>query len=679
LPDFNFDSGSDETDKKMTARPGIDIGQQSSETLAVVTASAASLLKRLHFIKTIAEMVLISGLTLIISGCASPVGVKNVDIQAGYRLQTESALSVGQPSDASKTVLRRNGLLDRFEAEPATVLAELHAALKPTGDDDRLFALAELSLLHADQTGDRAYFLAAAVYAWALLLPGDDSEVQLKPSDPRFRLAYDLYNQGVAQGLAAPGDEDDHEVRLEPGEYQLPFGTLQVTLDKSGLTWGGYRLDHFISTSTLAVHGIRNRYRNPGLGASLTASLAARQKGEKVVGAERLGPRTQVPVTALLRFEHARARLASGKLNGRLELYAADQTEMVTVDGDRRQPIEFDPTAALAYQLNDSPLYSMEIGAFFRGGFISKLAAKDRAQDGLFTLQPYRAGKIPVVLVHGTASSPARWAELINELQGDPIIREHFQIWVFLYDSGNPIGYSAGLLRTALTNAVQEFDPEGKDTALQRMVVIGHSQGGLLTKLTAVDTGTRLWDRVSNKPLDEVKVNPGTRVLLRRSMFFTPLPFVERVVFIATPHHGAMLAARRVITGLAAKLISLPRAVLGELVQAAGAVGDEKLAAAMSSPPTAVDNMSPNNPALKILETIPVTPRIKAHSIIAVEGDGPKEEGDDGVVTYRSAHIDEAASELVVRWSHSAQGQPEVIEEIRRILYEHLAMSYKKY
>jgi pimeloyl-ACP methyl ester carboxylesterase len=668
--------------KKITARPGIDIGLQSTEVLAVM-AIAASLLKRLHFVVTIIEIVLVSGLALIVSGCASPVGVKNVDIQTGYSLQTESALSVGQPSDASKTVLRRNGLLDRFEAAPATVLAELHATLKPTGDDDRLFALAELSLLHAERTGDRAYFLASAVYAWALLLPGDDSEVLLKPSDPRFRLAYDLYNQGVAQGLAAPGDEDDHEVRLEPGEYKLPFGTLLVTLDKSGLTWGGYRLDHFISTSTLAVQGLRNRYRNPGLGASLTASLAARQKGEQVIGAERLGPRTQVPVTALLRFEHARANLASGKLSGRLELYAADQSETVTVDEGRLQPIEFDSTAALAYQLNDSPLYSMEISAFLRGGFLSglmsDLKSKNRTQDGLFTLQPHRAGKIPVVLVHGTASSPARWAELINELHGDPIIRKRFQIWVFLYDSGNPIGYSAGLLRTALANAVQEFDPEGKDTALQRMVVIGHSQGGLLTKLTAIDTGTRLWDRVSNKPIDEVKVNPETRKLLRRSMFFTPLHFVERVVFISTPHHGAMLAARRVVTGLAAKLISLPRAVLGELAQAAGTISDEKLAAAMSSPPTAIDNMSPNNPALKILETIPVTPRIKAHSIIGVEGDGPKEEGDDGVVTYRSAHIDEAVSELVVRWSHSSQGQPEVIEEIRRILYEHLATPYRKY
>ena len=117
-------------------------------------------------------------------------------------------------------------------------------------------------------------------------------------------------------------------------------------------------------------------------------------------------------------------------------------------------------------------------------------------------LQPYRPGKIPVVLVHGTASSPARWAELINELGGDPRIREQFQIWVFLYDTGNPIGYSAGRLRAALTATVQELDPEGKDPALRRMVVIGHSQGGLLTKLTAIDSGTRFWDRISTKPFD---------------------------------------------------------------------------------------------------------------------------------------------------------------------------------
>jgi len=61
------------------------------------------------------------------------------------------------------------------------------------------------------------------------------------------------------------------------------------------------------------------------------------------------------------------------------------------------------------------------------------------------------------------------------------------------------------LLREALTETVQSVDPEGKDPALHEMVIIGHSQGGLLAKMTAIDSGTRFWDNISNKPFDEVK------------------------------------------------------------------------------------------------------------------------------------------------------------------------------
>ncbi|MGR8979483.1 MAG: esterase/lipase family protein [Gammaproteobacteria bacterium] len=499
-----------------------------------------------HIVAVFTKAVVLGFISLIVIGCATPVGINPVDIQTGYRLNTESAISVGQPSEASKTFLRRNGLIDRFESEPATVLAELHAGLKPTGDEDGLFTLAELSFLHAQDTDDRTYFLACAVYAWSLLFPGDASAVQLKASDPRLRLAYDLYNQGVSLGLAAPEEnyDDEIEVQLKPGEYKLPFGTLQLTMDESGLSWGGYQLERFISTVSLEIRGLRNRYRSPGLGSSLAASISAGHASAKTVGWERLGPRTKVPVTAILRLEHARASLAGGHLSGQIEVYAADQASSVTVDG-RQQPIESDPTAALAYQLNDSPLYALEIASFLRGGLFSGAIPKDRAQDGLFTLHPYRPGKIPVVLVHGTASSPARWAELINELEGDPRVREKFQIWVFLYDSGFAVPYSAGRLRSALTNALQEFDPEGKDPVLQRMVVIGHSQGGLLTKFTAIDSDTRFWDLISSKPFNEIKVNPETRALLQRSVFPTPLPFVKRVVFNSTPHHGAILAAQQ--------------------------------------------------------------------------------------------------------------------------------------
>lgn len=626
-----------------------------------------------HLLTGFLRFPILAFVVVLIQGCATPVGIEPVDIQTGYRLNTENALSSGSPSEASKMVLRRNGLMDRFENEPEKALAELHAELKPSGDEEKLFALAELSLLHGQKTEDPAYFLAAAVYAWSLLFPGDNQTIRFEPSDPRYRLTYDLYNQALAQGLADPDANysDEVEVQIKPGIYPLPFGTLELAMDESGLSWGGYNLEHFISTAFLEIRGFRNRYRSLGLGSTLAASISKEHSAANVAGANRLGPQTKVPVTLLARLNHARSALATGQIKGRLELHANDHSKTVSVDG-RVQPLEIDPTAAYAYRLNDNPLYSMEILNFIKGGLFAGAIPEDRAKDGLFTIYPYRPGKIPLVLVHGTASSPLRWAEMINEFEGDPLIREKYQVWVFLYDSANPINYSAGVLREALENTLQEFDPDRKDAALQQMVVIGHSQGGLLTKLMAIDSGNRFWDLISDTPFDKIKVSPNVESLLKRSLFFKPLPFVKRVVFIATPQHGAMAAASEWVTGLVAKLVTLPQTMMRGLAQAAAATGDEKLLAKLRRPPTAADNMNPKNPGLQTLASMPVV-AVPAHSIIAVDGDGPKEEGDDGVVAYQSAHIDEAISEKVVRWNHSCQGQPEVVEEVRRILLEHLA------
>jgi hypothetical protein len=85
--------------------------------------------------------------------------------------------------------------------------------------------------------------------------------------------------------------------------------------------------------------------------------------------------------------------------------------------------------------------------------------------------------------------------------------------------------------------------------------------------------------------------------------------------------------------------------------------------------------MTPDNPAVQALASIPVSPTVAAHSIIAVQGDGPIETGDDGVVSYKSAHIDGIASELVVRSGHGAQSDPHTVAEVRRILLLHLAQA----
>jgi len=324
-----------------------------------------------------------------------------------------------------------------------------------------------------------------------------------------------------------------------------------------------------------------------------------------------------------------------------------------------------EPTAALAWGLQESPVWERELKGFF--GSVFQVGAKNQ----LVSLTPPRFGQIPVVFVHGTASSAGRWAEMINVLQADPAIRDHYDFWAFSYNSGSPIAYSAMILRDALTNAVRLLDPEGKDPGLKQMVVVGHSQGGLLTKMTAVHTGSRLYDAAFKKPIDQLNVSEETRDLVRKALFVEPLPFVKRVIFISTPHRGSFLAARDFVRSLLQRLVSTPaRLVKGtaELLanrEAFAAQGGNRL-------PTAVDNMSPRNPFVKTLSVIPIDPGVDAHSIIAVKGDGPVETGDDGVVKYESAHIEGVKSELVVRWEHSVQSQPEAIMEVRRILLQNV-------
>jgi hypothetical protein len=274
------------------------------------------------------------------------------------------------------------------------------------------------------------------------------------------------------------------------------------------------------------------------------------------------------------------------------------------------------------------------------------------------------------VLVHGTASSAARWAELVNDLSADPRIRDRFEFWFFSYETGNPIPYSALRLRQALAQAVASLDPSGQDMALRDMVLIGHSQGGLLIKLAAVDTDSRLWDAISRKPLDELRLQPDTRELLRESFFVEPAPFVGRVIFVATPHRGSYLAEYslgRFIAGF----VRLP----GDLLRAGGDIFTDNPDAARFDPERthvgSIYGMTPGSPLITGLSDIPVAAGISAHSIIAVRDDGPIEDGSDGVVRYQSAHIEGVESELIVRSGHSVQSHPQTVLELRRILLLH--------
>jgi pimeloyl-ACP methyl ester carboxylesterase len=244
--------------------------------------------------------------------------------------------------------------------------------------------------------------------------------------------------------------------------------------------------------------------------------------------------------------------------------------------------------------------------------------------------------------------------------------------------SSRPIVLSASELRQQLTEAVQLLDPDGRNACLRDMVVIGHSQGGLLTKMTAIDSGDRFWRNVSDKPIESVRMSNETRKVLREALFVEPLPFVRRLIFVATPHRGSYLAGPQIVRRLVARLVTLPVDLLkvgAELGATALRGTSSENAASLQRLPTSIDNMSPGHPFIRALSEIPISPEVTANSIIPVKGEGPYEDGNDGVVKYKSAHLDGVESELVVRSPHSVQANPYAIGEVRRILLEHLQKS----
>ena len=75
--------------------------------------------------------------------------------------------------------------------------------------------------------------------------------------------------------------------------------------------------------------------------------------------------------------------------------------------------------------------------------------------------------------------------------------------------------------------------------------------------MVAIDSGSKIWDAISNKPVDELDLRPETKALLKESLFVHPLPFVETVIFISTPHGGSYQASQTVV-GLFRRLVTLP-------------------------------------------------------------------------------------------------------------------------
>jgi pimeloyl-ACP methyl ester carboxylesterase len=260
---------------------------------------------------------------------------------------------------------------------------------------------------------------------------------------------------------------------------------------------------------------------------------------------------------------------------------------------------------------------------------------------------------------------------MVEALEADASLGDRFQFWAFGYSTGDPLPYSALLLRRDLDDVRQANDPDRADPAFDRMVIVGHSMGGLLAKMMVQDSGVRLWRLLTDRSADELAGDPEDRDLFLRALIFKPRPEVRRVVFIATPHRGSHVNRGR-LEQLGSRLVRLQEPLRASysrlLVRNDPEFFQERVRKGL---PTSIDELEWGSPILTGLWELELAADVKTHSVIADRRDPPRIGGTDGLVSYDSAHLEGVKSEQLVSAGHLCQDNAAVIREVRRILLEH--------
>ncbi|MFI5401669.1 MAG: esterase/lipase family protein [Planctomycetota bacterium] len=591
-------------------------------------------------------------------GCSGkPVGLRPVDEQERFLRERRSALDSDDLSERTQAFLRRN-LLD------AKDLPALHARLVERHERDVAFHLAEITFQRGKESRDpddaSKCFLSSAAYAYAYLFDGQLGPLP-SPYDPLFRWSCDLYDRGLGRVVARAAEHRAGRAR----SFRLPalLWEVEVERGRTETSWEPESYERFLVATGFEVTGFDQIARTRGIGVPVIGVREPPGMADADV-ADRFLPQVKLAqaVTVVARFGALPPK--DGVQQATLEVLDPWRTGGIRI-GEEDVPLDADFTTPIAYMLDRAPSYS---------GFDAMRHVERYEQyAGLFMLQPYQPDRIPVLLVHGLMSAPMTWFPLFNELQADPVLRSRYQFWIFRYPTGYPVLYSAALLRGALQKVAETYDPEGRNPAFQHMVICSHSMGGLISKLQVQTGKGRLWNAFSDTPLDNLEIPQESREMLRRALEFERLPFVTRVVFMATPHRGSKLATG-LVGYIGASMITEPATI--EAVKAAirpalrggyRSMGEGTFERAT----TGIGNLDPDNPIQREIVTWPFPPEVMIHSVIGNE-EAAVPGGTDGVVEYWSSHLDGVASEKMVKSGHSVHETMAGIEEVRRILLLHL-------
>ena len=551
---------------------------------------------------------------------------------------------------------------------------------EPTGD--HLYTYAELSYVaaaRASALGQHAtaleFYAGSVSHAYYYLFECGD-KVQADAYDPRFRRACDIYNKSLEASLRLVKAED----RLKQGEaYRIktPNHEFYVSLETVG-RWKGTRFQDFQFTSDYEVEGLKNQHRQYGLGVPLIAEC--KDHPPQVMGSKYFPPDLTFALTAFLKVE--RNPTVDPKTNKTIHyckvlLYDPLEKPVIDIHG-KEIPLEADISTPLAYLLDSSessPLMMATMGLW--------KPDKTDAERGIYMLEPYDPKKIPVMMVHGLWSTPMTWLEMFNDLRAQPEIRNNYQFWFYLYPTGQPFWISAAQFRDDLNSMRADLDPQHAAIALDQMVLVGHSMGGLVSRMQTIESKDSFWHLVTDRPPSEMQGDPKDTEALKDLLFFHPNPSIRRVITMGTPHRGSNFA-NSTTRWLGKTVIAVPNFIPGSgnrlVSENPGYFRNRELLEINTS----IDSLAPESPVLPAILQAPKAPWVKYHTVIGVVDQdswfGYFSGRSDGVVTYDSAHLDEAISEKIVTADHSSVHRgPQSVLEVRRILNEHIKELRQEY
>ena len=417
-----------------------------------------------------------------------------------------------------------------------------------------------------------------------------------------------------------------------------------------------------IPAAGLRFNGLRNVYQRDGFGSDFVAVAPPRPPGTNMPWRE---PRF-TPMTGALAFAGTTQSEVLATKEVRLLVRDPYRDDNITI-GDHTVPLGANFTAAYGVWLARS--------GFAMQSLRSLLGRQGAIQEPrVLLMQPYDPNRRTVVMLHGLASSPEAWVNVANDVMGDEDLRRNYQVWEVYYPTNAPVALNLAGIRKALDATLQHFDPSGHARASQNMVLVGHSMGGLIARLLVSSSGDKLWSVLPVRAHLSAEKRARLRQRLAPYLQFTPMPQVTRAVFLASPHRGTPYAQNRLARWIG-NLVRLPVNVLKEMASLSDLLKDDD---APKAPPlripNGIGNLSDSDPFIVAAANLPIAPKVHYHTIVGVyKLKGSLQDSNDGVVPYKSAHLDGADSELVIPSWHSVQETPAAILEVRRILRLQLA------